>query len=61
MVLQHIEEIAGFAMMFALVVAGVALTVHGLRNDMRERRRSYRRRGPRPPEADGPREQSAKS
>lgn len=32
------------ALMFVLVVAGVALTIKGLRSDLREKRRSYRRR-----------------
>jgi hypothetical protein len=60
MVLHSIEEIAGFATMFALAAAGVTLTVYGLRNDRRERQRTYRRRGPRPPAAGGTRKQSAK-
>ena len=60
MVLQSIEEIAGFATMFALAAAGVTLTVYGLCNDRRERRRTYRRRGPRPPVADGTPERPAK-
>ncbi len=60
MVLHSLEAFAGVAAMFALAVAGLTLTIYGLRHDIRERRRSYRRRGPPPPRAGGPPEQPAK-
>jgi hypothetical protein len=50
MALHPLEAVAGGALLTALVVAGIALTIYGLRNDARERRRSYRRRGRRPPD-----------
>lgn len=55
MALHSLGTIAGVVAMFGLVVAGLALTIYGLRNDLREKRRSYRRRGPRPRDPnDGP-------
>jgi hypothetical protein len=48
MTLQSIETIAGGVALIALVAAGLALAFFGLRDDLRERRRSYRRRGARP-------------
>ena len=56
MTLQSFEAIAGGLALVTLVVAGIALTVYGLRSDLRARRRGYRRRGPRPPGAGRPNE-----
>jgi len=41
---SHLAAIAGGLLVLALVVAGAALTVAGLREDLRKRRRGYRRR-----------------
>jgi hypothetical protein len=49
MALHSLEAVAGGAVLVALVVGGISLTIYGLLNDLREKRRGYRRRGPRPP------------
>ena len=46
MALHSFGTVAAVAALFALVVAGITLTVYGLRHDLRQRKRSYRRRGP---------------
>jgi len=45
---DHPAAVAGGLLLIALVLAGIALTIVGLRDDLRKRRRGYRRRSRRP-------------
>jgi hypothetical protein len=60
MALHSFGTVAAIAALIALAVAGITLTIYGLRHDLRERKRSYRRRGPRPPDRTAPPTRPAK-